>query len=316
MKILAGYYTHNRLRPKLLEKSLESFLKASEKADVIPIISSWEAIHGLSCKNIISKFKNNGHMNILLQLYAIVYSYEGDWDYFAFCEHDCLYPETYFTDAISILSSGKYTGIASENHIGLRPNGFCDLRSVPQPLSTMIVSKKEVIASLNKKFKECVVTGCCCIEPDERSSWYIQKRNDEKTPVVHVNMDATMNNHHLTNHYDCYKSEAFAQTIPYWGDYTSYGIFSDAEIQQATSAVISIGEVNIIDAVYGDIECGRTVSFMETIRKMSRGAIIKANNEHAGTDPAPGVEKKLRVKFIRDSIVETKDFIEQTIVTF
>lgn len=310
MKILAGFYTHNKIRPKLLEKSLESYFKASSQTDVTTIVSSWEAMPWLGCKNVVSKFRNNGHMNILLQLYSIIHSTSEDWDYFAFCEHDCLYPETYFTEAVQILSTGKYTSIASENHIGMRPNGYCDLNSVPQPLSTMIVSKNEVLASLNHKFKECVISGCCCIEPDNRKSWFIQKRTDEKTPVVHVNMDATMNNHHLTNHYDCYKQSAYSTNIPYWGDYMQYGIFTDSEINQSTATVIDFSGFGVVDAVYGDVESGKTVSFMEQIRKMQRGVKMRVTNENAGTDPAPGVVKKLRLKLLIDSEVIYKDFDE------
>jgi hypothetical protein len=312
IKILAGFYTHNKLRKKLLEESIKSYLKAASNPNIIPIVSSWDNIEGLKCKNIISKFKNNGHMNIILQLYSIIYSCTEEWDYFAFCEHDCLYPETYFTDAVNILETGKYTGITSENHIGLRPNGFCDLHSVPQPLSTMIVSKNEVLASLNKKFKECVVTGCCCIEPDDRSTWYIQKRSDEKIPVVHVNMDATMNNHHLTNHYDCYKQVAFATNIPYWGDYKQYGIFTDAEISQSVATVVDFTGFSVVDAVYGDVESGRTVSFMDAIKKLRRGSKIRSTNEHAGYDPAPGITKKVRVKILTGEIISYKDFPEHT----
>jgi hypothetical protein len=96
MKILAGFYTNNKIRPELLKKSIECFQKAcSYNKNIIPIISSWEHIN-CNCKNVVSKYKNNGYLNILLQQYSIVLSCDDDWDYFAFCEHDCLYPENYF----------------------------------------------------------------------------------------------------------------------------------------------------------------------------------------------------------------------------
>ena len=318
MRILAGYYTHNRLRGKLLEKSLESFLKAAGKADVVPVVSSWEAIPNLPCKNVISNFKlgGHGHLNIILQLHQILFSTDFEWDYFAFCEHDCLYPETYFTDAVKILETGKYTGIASENHIGMRANGYSECGSRIQPLSGIILQREPMLLAMREKFQEVVTKGWCCIEPNDRKQWYIQRRDMTLNPIVHVNMDMTMNNHHLTNHFDSYRQTPFATDIPYWGDYKQYGIFSDDEVEQSTVPIITIGSVKIIDAVYGDVARGLTVSFMDNMRKLAKGKRVVANNDCAGKDPAPGVSKMVRVKLLENEKSVYRDFKEGEPVSF
>lgn len=314
MKILAGFYTHNKLRPKLLEKSLENFLKAAGKADVVPVVSSWEAIPGLSCSNLISRYKNNGHLNIILQLYHIVYTYKDTWDYFAFCEHDCLYPETYFTDAEKILLGDNYTGLVSENHIGMRPSGYCDIGSPTHPLFTIILSRNQTLNFLETKLKESVIGTLNRIEPDNREKWYFQKRNDKFIPVVHVNMDATMNNHHLTNHYDFYKPSPFSTSISYWGDYKSYNIFSEEEIEQSTNPTITIGNIKILDAIYGEVEIGKTVSFINALRKLSLSNDIHVTNTAAGSDPSYLQRKKLRIKYLKNNIVKYIDITENDFV--
>lgn len=308
VKILAGYYTNNKIRPKLLEESLKYYLKACQKENCISVVSSWEPIPNLSCPNIISKYKNNGHLNIILQLYHIIHSCSEEWDYFAFCEHDVLYPETYFTDAIQILLSGKYTGLISENHIGLRPNGYCYISSPTHPLFTLILSKEHMLNFLKDKQQECILDNLHCMEPDHREQWYFQKRSENFTPVIHINMDFTMNNHHLTNHHNFYKQSSFSTDIPYWGDYKKFNIYINEEIQQSTASTIDIGPIKILDAIYGDIEKEKTISYMDILRNLQDKKTFKVDNKLG--DPACGIYKKLRIKFIDNDKMLYKDFDE------
>ena len=153
MRILAGFYTNNKVRAALLAQSLRHFELAAAKASVIPIVCSWQPTVGHHCRNLISHFQlpAHGHLNIILQIYQIIHSVAEPWDYFAFCEHDCLYPETYFSELCDLLSSGQYSGVASENHVGLRPNGYAECWYRTQPLFAMVVRRDALLASLETK---------------------------------------------------------------------------------------------------------------------------------------------------------------------
>ncbi|MEJ7593797.1 MAG: hypothetical protein WKF77_19840 [Planctomycetaceae bacterium] len=76
MRILAGFYTNNKVREALLAQSLRHFELAASKAAVIPIVSSWQPTVGHHCRNLISHFQlpSHGHLNILLQIYQIIHS--------------------------------------------------------------------------------------------------------------------------------------------------------------------------------------------------------------------------------------------------
>lgn len=298
MKILAGFYTNNNVRKSLLAESLCHFEIAATQAAVIPVVSSWKPIDGHSCRSVISHFQlpAHGHLNILLQLLQIVHSTAEPWDYFAFCEHDCFYPKNYFEDLCSILGDGRYSGLASENHIGLRPNGYAKPWYQTQPLFGMVLRRDELMSSLGVKLKECILNGWCCIEPDDRSGWFIRKADGETPPIVHVNMETTNANHHLTNHHHFYSLMETFDELPYWGHYRRFGIFSDAEIDHVTKPIIDQATSKIIDARYGDFLSNRIVSYMPALRNRRFSGIFQVSNADAGSDPAPGVVKTLRLQ--------------------
>lgn len=313
MNILAGFYTHNRIRPELLAQSLKFFQEAAENGPVIPIVSSWKPIPDLKCLNLISHFKiaEHGHLNILLQLQQIIQSCEQPWDYFAFCEHDCFYPPGYFEDIVKRLSALPVSGLASENHIGLRPAGFADCWYHTQPLFSMVVRRDHLMVSLQKKLAECVRQGWCCIEPDDRDDWIIIPSSDPMPPIVHVNMNSTCNNHHLTDHFKFYSLSDFQSQHPFWGDYRRFGVFSAEEINAATSPVFPPGTCQIIGAEYGDFATDRTVSYIEALQRKNFQGVFQVSNAEAGNDPAPGTVKSLRLHVVKeDARTETFEFRE------
>lgn len=313
MRILAGFYTNNRLRQELLTQSLKCFLEASDNGPVIPVVSSWQPIQGLTCRNLISHFKisEHGHLNILLQLQQIVCSCDEPWDYFAFCEHDCFYPQNYFDELSKRLSASPVSGVANENHIGLRPAGFADCWYHTQPLFSMVVRRDLLMISLQKKMAECVKSGWCCIEPDDRDDWIIIRPGDPMPPIVHVNMNSTGNNHHLTDHYSFYSQTDFQTTHPYWGDYRKFCVFSDQEIKAATSPILQPGTYQIVAAKYGDFETNRVVSYIDVLRRKNFHGVFHATNAEAGSDPAPGTVKSLRLHVVKeDARTETFEFRE------
>lgn len=298
MKILAGFYTNNKVRQSLLAESLHHFELAAAQAAVIPVVSSWKPIPGHNCRSLISHFQipAHGHLNILLQILQIVHSTTEPWDYFAFCEHDCLYPKNYFADNYRLLSSGEYSGMASENHIGLRPNGYAKCWYHTQPLFAMIVRREELLSSLELKLEECVLNGWCCIEPDDRTGWLIRSVDIQTPPIIHVNMETTNANHHLTNHHHFYSLTETIDELPYWGHYDRFSIFSEDEVDHLAKPVIDQATSRIIDAQYGDFSSNRTVSYMPALQNRRFSGIFQVCNTDAGSDPAPGVVKTLRLQ--------------------
>lgn len=318
MRILAGFYTHNKLRASLLQQTLSHFQRAATVDFVTPIVSSWEAIPGLKCRNVVSNFKlpGHGHLNIILQLYQIIFSCDEHWDFFAFCEHDCLYPENYFTELRRLLASGNYSGLASENHIGLRPNGYAKCIPGIHPLFAMVISRERLLESMDAKFRECVTRGWCCIEPDDRSNWLIQRADDSLIPIVHVNMDTTTKNHHLTNHYEAYSLTPFSANLPYWGDYRNLGLFDNHEIEGLTRPAIDLSRTPITGAIYGDFQTGRTIPCLDEVRSIVERGAFRVSNSEIGNDPAPGVRKVLRLTIMQEGSPRHLEFREGEIVRF
>lgn len=296
MKILAGYYTSNRIRPKVLEHSLNQFIIASKNGSVLPIVSSWEPIYNIDCRNVVSHFRIGGHLNILLQLLQIVDTTDESWDYFAFCEHDCLYPPFYFAEIERALAGDKPPGLASEHHIGLYPNGFADCWYKTQPLFAMVVRKDRLIESLYSKIKECAAKGWCCIEPDDRSGWRIVESNTETPPIVHINMNTTDSNHHLTSHYDFYSIEHSQERNNFWGNFREFNIFTEKEIASATTPIIPKGTYRILSAQYGSFDGGRTASYLPALERKNFSGLFRVSNAEAGSDPAPGIVKSLHLE--------------------
>ena len=311
MKILAGYYTNNRLRPQVLEQSVRHFLAASRSGNVIPVVSSWDKIPNIPCPNLLSNFRieGYGHLNILLQLLQIVQYVNGPWDYFAFCEHDCLYPPGYFSDIEFRLSGIQPPGLASENHVGLFPNGFATCwHTSMQPLFAMVIRRDYLQESLHIKLKECAAQGWCCLEPDNRTGWLIVPPNDETPPVIHVNMNTTENSHHLTNVYDFYSIETAKEHHPFWGDHRRFGIYTAKDLEAAAKPVLTRGTYRIINATYGDFDNDCTVSYLTALERRNFRGLFRISNTEAGIDPAPGVLKSLRLNIVTDAKSEPQTY--------
>src|SRR4030095_8105195 len=311
MKILAGFYTNNRIRPQLLDQSLKHFLAAAGNAPVIPIVSSWKPIRNLPCQSVLSHFQleGHGHLNILLQLLQIVQCTKEQWDYFAFCEHDCLYPPDYFANAKRMISETRPPGLATENHIGLFPNGFAHWLFPFHPLFAMTVRKDCLLRSLQEKLGECAKNGWCCLEPGNRTNWLIVSRADQVSPIVHVNMNTTANNHHLTNMYDFYCIEEAEQRHPCWGDFRRLGVFTDAEMEEVLKPLLSGQSYRIVDATYGHFDSARLVTYMPALKRKGFRGLFRVSNKEANSDPAPGVLKSLRLEVVLEESGNAQTYV-------
>lgn len=302
MKLLAAFYTNNRVRPRLLEESLRHFITAAENGPVIPVVSSWNPMPNLPCRNLVSHFRleGHGHLNILLQLLQIVQSTDDRWDYFAFCEHDCLYPPRYFAETARRVSETLPRGLASENHLGLFPNGFAKWSFPFHPLFAMALRRDYLLEWLQGKLGQCASTGWCCLEPDDRTAWLTRSFGDGTAPIIHVNMNRTANNHHLTNIYDFYCIEDAEQHDRFWGNSAHFGVFTVTERQALFKPSISEDLYRIVDATYGDFNTDRLVTYLPALERKGFRGLFRVSNKEAKSDPAPGVVKTLRLKVVAE----------------
>jgi len=80
-------------------------------------------------------------------------------------------------------------------------------RVIDSPLSTLTFNAKILTELLeNKRLEINKNNGWCYLEPGYAGSYgshlrKLQLGADCRLPIVHINMNNTPNNHHLTNHY-------------------------------------------------------------------------------------------------------------------
>ncbi|MEJ7593798.1 MAG: hypothetical protein WKF77_19845 [Planctomycetaceae bacterium] len=198
--------------------------------------------------------------------------------------------------------------------MGLRPNGYATCWYHTQPLFAMVVRRDALLASLEAKLRECVLNGWCCIEPDDRSDWLIRPVDAGITPIVHVNMETTNSNHHLTNHHHFYSLTETTDELPGWGHHSKFGIFSNAEFEDLTRPVIDHATSRIVDARYGDFASNRTISYMRVLQERGFSGVFQVSNADAGMDPAPGVVKSLRLQIAAENATPVQlEFKERSV---
>ena len=173
----------------------------------------------------------------------------------------------------------------------------------------MVMRKDYLIESLYLKIKECATAGWCCIEPDDRSGWRIVKSNTETPPIVHINMNTTESNHHLTSHYDFYSLENSQERHEFWGDFRDLEIYTKKEIDNAITPILPRGTYQIISAQYGSFDDGRTISYLPVLERKNLSGLFRVSNAEAGSDPAPGIVKSLRLEVVLSDAPELIGYV-------
>lgn len=222
LKILGVYYTHSQLHPKLQEHNLlriKQMVQATPGADYI--CSVWKETPFVPKeKQQVSFFKNNGHMNIALQIYRALLT-KKDFNYVAFLEHDVLYHQGYLNILAANYQQG-YDGVSYRSFIGMNAKGFQKLNQADEPMSMLSMRYDKAVALMKNKIEYYVTNGAGCIEPDDKSKMLKVKGEDN----VHVNMNETKHNHHLTSHYNIYSKTQITDSHKYWGSHKQYDFFS------------------------------------------------------------------------------------------
>ena len=224
MEHLAVFYTHNRICPKAIEKSLSCFSRMINNP-ALPYhtsgvivsaypVSGFSAIGKKNIKNIIApaEILDKGHLSIIEKISMALELFPCD--YVSLHEHDVLYPEGYLLtvqDTIEGISAAGFDYLAYNNIIGANKTGYQQRIVQDYPLSTLTFHLPVIRDLLGHKRKEFSVNkDWCYLEPGYGGSYgthlrRIQLGKGNAMPVVHINMNETSNNHHLTNHYLTYE---------------------------------------------------------------------------------------------------------------
>lgn len=241
-KILGIFCTHNKINPELLALTLDKIKTAANytnhedelvngKVEVEIVVCSWLPVPDCPFENMITHFRDQGHLNYILQLKQVLLAKQADM--VCILEHDVIYPHNYFSKTFTEWDYGKY-GIWNNNYIGMNHTGYLDVKERHQPFSLLSVAKFYLEKVLDEKINVCVKQHWCCIEPDNKADFKILPFTDV-FPCIHVNMNTLGEyhtghegkNHHFTNHCEvCYDAESGGKVNrPDWGDFKQYFTF-------------------------------------------------------------------------------------------
>jgi len=224
MKHLAIFYTNNQISPIVLNKSLSYFTKMVANpllpiytlgvvVSISPILEMLEN-NTRKIKNILAPIKiiEKGHLSIIEKILLAIEQFPTD--YISLHEHDVLYPEEYLLSIQTVLMEVPLDNIdylAYNNLIGVNKTGYQNRGIIDFPLSTLTFKHHSIKDLLQNKRKEYYLNNSWCyLEPRYKGSYgghfkRVQLGKGSLLPAVHINMNQTTNNHHISNHYLTYE---------------------------------------------------------------------------------------------------------------
>lgn len=218
---IAIFYTNNTLHNPLLKISLSHFknvLLFDNLSKTMGVIISSKPIDFVDFGDSAIKFiaprsiQNLGHLSIIKKLAYVLDRI--DCKYVSLFEHDVLYPNDYLNtiqDFIKYFSFQKFDYLAYGNLIGANKTGYLKRRIIDYPMSTLTFKVEVLKRVLSEKEKECIENGgWCYIEPGYSGSFggnliRVNLGSIANSPLVHVNMNKTSFNHHISNHYSTFE---------------------------------------------------------------------------------------------------------------
>lgn len=224
MNHLAVFYTNNKIFARVLEKSLCHFIQTVSAPglplDTVGVIVSVFPVSGISAigiKNIIApkEILDKGHLSIIEKISMALELFPCG--YVSLHEHDVLYPEEYLMtvqNTIEEIGTANFDYFAYNNIIGVNKTGYQQRIVQDYPLSTLTFHLPVIRDLLNHKRIEFFVNkDWCYLEPGYGGSYgthlrRIQLGKGIAKPVVHINMNGTPDNHHLTTHYSTYEPKS------------------------------------------------------------------------------------------------------------
>lgn len=202
------FYTNNKLKDIILNKSLDTILRAkifSGKTEII--VCSQKVKSQNYFIEIESLFKNNHHANIATQILQALHAVKNynHFKYVSFLEHDVLYPEDYFN-----YPDFEEDCMCNDNFIGVCGTGFQQKKQNDQPLHQMTMKYGYAVNYFEKLILTYLKGEFSMLEPP------IKHRCFNKNPSIHVNHGKS-----FTSHYNIY-SKTTTQEDPYWGEFSNY----------------------------------------------------------------------------------------------
>lgn len=214
---IAIFYTNNALHTPLLRKSLSYYKKVllfDNISKTLGVIISSKPIDFVDFGDTAIKLiapksiQNLGHLSIIKKLaYVLDHS---ECKFVSLFEHDVLYPNDYLNTIqgfIKYFSFQEFDYLAYGNLIGVNKTGYLKRKIIDYPMSTLTFKYEVLKNLLYEKEKECIENGgWCFIEPGYSGSAggnliRVNLCSMSNYPLVHVNMDKTFFNHHISNHY-------------------------------------------------------------------------------------------------------------------
>lgn len=221
LKILGVYYTNSAVSKTIQEHGLYRIKLMTQKTPGADYICSvWDETPLIpKDKQQKSFFRNNGHLNIALQIQRMLLTTKG-FNYVAFLEHDVLYHEDYL-NALARNYQDGYDGISYRSYMGMNAKGYQKLVHKDEPMSMLSMTYDKAVALMREKIDYYIVNGSGCIEPDDKSKMLKVTGEDN----VHVNMNETARSHHFTSHYNVYSKTHIYPVHSYWGPASNYSNF-------------------------------------------------------------------------------------------
>ncbi|AMV24603.1 Glycosyl transferase family 2 [Gemmata sp. SH-PL17] len=228
-RILAVWYSDSAPPKQLLAKSILSVTASAAQTgrhDVTVSQCAWDPYIGTGKPEFNSTYsgeKRRGYDTIVAQIRQAVAHATGrgeTYDAVAFCEHDVLYPPSYFDRIGDALAANPTAPVVSNlDYIGLNGTGWQRVRERHEPLHQLTLRWDVFQANLARAEREAKTGQPVILEPDhggQRTNWARLPVGDS-TPMPSVHVNHTHGR--FTSHGDvCYEPRGYSLTHPHWGE--------------------------------------------------------------------------------------------------
>jgi hypothetical protein len=230
MRQLAVFYTTNKIKPVLLREVVGRVGRAvayarTKGVECDGIVSSWEPmslpteLEGMEFNN-----RNGGLLNIVLQIHKVINAYRRRYPteeiLVSLMEHDVLYHERYLYEVGEAYKAvrGKSAGINVRSYAGLNATGWLDVKWRHHPLYLMSMTIDMLMAHTDQRILDLLETPVR-IAPNEPAHQLMTDFEYAYPLAVHVNMNETEWNSHLTSHYGIFEKEStMVRDMRGWGN--------------------------------------------------------------------------------------------------
>lgn len=223
MRHVAIMYTDNSTTVQISQKVLDHFCEMIYHSDLLfetrGIVVSKNSVAdvidlGDMIKNIIAPitYLNQGVLSIIKKISLAMDLLPSD--VISLHEHDVLYPSDYLVTVQTVFSNmgNQFDYLAYNNLLGVNLTGYQQRIVQDHPFSTLTFHTPILHQLLTHKRNEFESSDnfWCYLEPGYAGSFGSHFRGAQLetgvvSPAIHINMNKTTKNHHLTDHYLTYE---------------------------------------------------------------------------------------------------------------